>query len=83
MNKGAQHWRNSQRRKEIERIDRKKAADDSCQKWEENDEREAEGMPVLRWNMHQDSASRKSTRCSCGSTLITVSAGTWRRARNE
>ena len=24
------------------------AADDSCQKWEENDEREAEGMPVLR-----------------------------------
>ena len=24
------------------------AADDSCQDWEENDEREAEGMPVLR-----------------------------------
>lgn len=23
------------------------AADDSCQKWEENDEREAEEMPVL------------------------------------
>ena len=27
MHKGAQHWRNSQRRKEIERIDRKKAAE--------------------------------------------------------
>ena len=26
MHKGGQHWRNSQRRKEIERIDRKKAA---------------------------------------------------------
>ena len=27
MHKGGQHWRNSQRRKEIERIDRKKAAE--------------------------------------------------------
>ena len=27
MHKGAKHWRNSQRRKEIERIDRKKAAE--------------------------------------------------------
>lgn len=27
MHKGGQHWRNSQRRKEIERIDRKKAVE--------------------------------------------------------
>ena len=27
MHKGGQHWRNSQRRKEIERIDRKKATE--------------------------------------------------------
>lgn len=27
MHEGGQHWRNSQRRKEIERIDRKKAAE--------------------------------------------------------
>ena len=27
MHKGGQHWRNSQRRKEIERINRKKAAE--------------------------------------------------------